>query len=100
MDESTKKDIFVYVIGPVVAILMPAVIGYVKYKLHQKEKKEEEEKAERNKRRDKIEADIEELKEDVAKTSSIILSCDKPGCPSKVALAEYYKSKYNKSRAS
>lgn len=110
MEEASNTltgNLFLYVIGPIVAIMAPAVVGYVKYKLSRKEKEHEEkmeaEKAERqaeiderNKRRDKIEADVEELKKDVAKTASIILSCKHPDCPSKELLAEHFKQKYTR----
>lgn len=102
-DNTITSNLFLYVIGPIVAIFAPAVVGYVKYKLQQKEKKDDAALEERNKRRDEIENSITELKDEVKtmkkdlnKTMSIILKCEHPECPSKKELSDYFERKANK----
>lgn len=102
-DNTFTGNLFLYVVGPIVAIMAPAVVGYVKYKLHQREKKEDAAIEERDKRREEIESSISELKgevkemkKDLNKTMSIILKCEHPNCPSKKELSDYFDRKSNK----
>lgn len=82
-------DIFTTeILAPVTLAIVGGIGWWFK---HMIEKRDEE----RNKKRDKIESDITELKTEVkslkrkvSKTQAIILNCDKPDCPSKKILAE------------
>lgn len=87
---------YTYIIAPAVTALIGGIGYLVKYMLDKRDKKHEEETEERNKRREKIETDISDLKTEVKqlgnklkRTQAIILSCDKPDCPSKKLLADY-----------
>ncbi len=91
-----SDNFYLYIIGPTMTAVIAGVGWLVKYLFDKRDKKQLEETEERNKRREKIETDIADLKMEVRhldrklkRTQAIILSCDKPDCPSKKMLADY-----------
>lgn len=85
------NQILIYVVSPI----LTAIIGGVGYLVKRYLKKQEEQIAERNKRREKIENDIEELKRDVTDVQSIIIGCEHPDCPSRSLLSAWLKNRKN-----
>lgn len=83
------------VILAIIAAVSSGLGFLVKYILNSWDKKHQEEIEERNRKRDAIEKEIADLKGEVKDTKKkfkrlqiIVMSCDKPDCPSKLRLKE------------
>ncbi len=94
------SEVITYIVAPLVTATIGGVAFIVKRWLAKADKRREEEMVERNKRRAEIESNIAEVKNEVKsvkrdmhKMQAIILSCDKPDCPSKMLLANYLEKK-------
>ncbi|MCQ2299749.1 MAG: hypothetical protein MJZ81_06465 [Bacteroidales bacterium] len=94
------NSIYLYVISPILTAVLGGITWIIKRRVEESDKKHAEEIEERNQRRKEIEEKIERsdkrikgLRTDLTKMQSIILSCDKPDCPTKKRLADYLDKK-------
>lgn len=88
-----NTEYLTYIVTPILSAMIGGVAWYTKHFIEKRDEAQNKVFEQRDKDKAEMKKDISDLKKDVNNMIGIVLSCDKPDCPSKKLLGEYIANK-------